>query len=100
MLLSRSSDRKAAGVDRGDKFYEYEEAGVKEYWLIDPPEKAGQFYGIESDGAFISLHCRRTDCFNSRQIKGLCDRCELALARTRCPKKQNFAKGLGTNILA
>jgi Uma2 family endonuclease len=25
-----------SGRDRGDKFYEYETAGVREYWLIDP----------------------------------------------------------------
>src|SRR2546427_2908787 len=27
------------GVDRGEKFYEYEQGGVPEFWLIDPPRK-------------------------------------------------------------
>ncbi len=30
--------------DRGDKFYEYEGAGVREYWLIDPVRKQAEFY--------------------------------------------------------
>lgn len=30
--------------DRGEKFYEYEEAGVREYWLIDPQREQVEFY--------------------------------------------------------
>src|SRR5258706_10444738 len=26
----------SGGTDRGDKYFEYERGGVKEYWLIDP----------------------------------------------------------------
>ncbi len=38
--------------DRGDKFYEYEQAGVKEYWLIDPNRKHVEFYQRGEDGIF------------------------------------------------
>jgi Uma2 family endonuclease len=34
--------------DRGDKFYEYEKGGVKEYWLIDPIRKLAEFYRLEN----------------------------------------------------
>ncbi len=30
--------------DRGKKFCEYEEAGVPEYWLIDPDRERAEFY--------------------------------------------------------
>ncbi|HEY2588426.1 MAG TPA: Uma2 family endonuclease, partial [Tepidisphaeraceae bacterium] len=31
-------------IDRGDKYYEYEAGGVREYWLIDPTRKQAEFY--------------------------------------------------------
>jgi Uma2 family endonuclease len=38
--------------DRGDKFYEYEQAGVREYWIIDSDHKRAEFYRLGSDGAY------------------------------------------------
>lgn len=32
--------------DRGEKFYEYEKAGIKEYWLIDPDREQAEFYRL------------------------------------------------------
>jgi len=40
------------GVDRGDKFYEYEKGGVREYWLLDPDRKQTEFYGLDRDGIY------------------------------------------------
>jgi Uma2 family endonuclease len=34
----------SAARDRGDKFYEYREAGIEEYWLIDPQFEQAEFY--------------------------------------------------------
>jgi Uma2 family endonuclease len=39
------------GQDRGDKYYEYAEAGVLEYWLIDPERSRVEAYRLE-DGAY------------------------------------------------
>ncbi len=36
----------SAGRDRGDKYFEYEQAGIPEYWLIDPQRKEVDFYGL------------------------------------------------------
>jgi Uma2 family endonuclease len=34
--------------DRGTKFYEYEQAGVKEFWLIDHSRQQSEFYQLEA----------------------------------------------------
>jgi len=37
------------GRDRGEKFVEYEAAGVREYWLIDPLRQQAEFYQLGAD---------------------------------------------------
>ena len=39
----------SAARDRGEKFYEYEAAGIPEYWLIDPDRETAEFYRLEGD---------------------------------------------------
>lgn len=43
-LLSPES----VGRDRGDKFYEYAQGGVPEYWLLDPQMEWAEFYRLEN----------------------------------------------------
>jgi len=38
--------------DRGQKFYEYEEAGIPEYWLIDPDRARVEFYQLDTQGRY------------------------------------------------
>ena len=40
--------------DRGDKFYEYESAGVEEYWIVDHERKRAEFYRLR-DGAYETV---------------------------------------------
>ena len=47
-VLSRST----AGVDRGDKYLEYEAGGVPEYWLLDPQRQVAEFYQLDSSGRY------------------------------------------------
>lgn len=47
-IVSPESD----GRDRGDKFVEYEAAGVPEYWLIDPLRNDVIFYTLGADGRY------------------------------------------------
>lgn len=38
--------------DREAKFYEYEQAGVKEYWMLDPVLKQAEFYALGEDEVY------------------------------------------------
>lgn len=42
----------SVGRDRGDKFYEYEQGGIPEYWLIDPQTKRVEFYRLTPGGQY------------------------------------------------
>lgn len=50
-ILSAST----AANDRGVKLEQYERAGVREYWVIDPYGPAGTIFYTLSDGAFVPL---------------------------------------------
>lgn len=51
-LVVEIVSKESAGRDRGEKFYEYEQAGVPEYWLIDPGMKRVEFYQLSSEGQY------------------------------------------------
>lgn len=40
------------GRDRGEKFYEYERAGIPEYWLIDDATQRAEFYQLDEHGRY------------------------------------------------
>ncbi len=42
----------STGRDRGEKFYEYEAAGVPEYWLLDPQTRRAEFYRLDEEGRY------------------------------------------------
>jgi Uma2 family endonuclease len=57
--------------DRGDKYYEYEQAGIREYWLIDPARKQAEFYRLGSDGIYSAVPDGNDGIFRSSVIEGL-----------------------------
>lgn len=57
--------------DTIDKFEEYEAAGVKEYWIINPNQRTANFYGYDENGKYKLLHLSAEGIFESRVIKGL-----------------------------
>lgn len=56
--------------DKGDKFYEYEQAGVREFWLIDPDRKRAEFYTLGEDG-FFNFEVAENGLFQSKVLVGL-----------------------------
>jgi Uma2 family endonuclease len=57
--------------DRGDKYYEYEEGGVPEYWLLDPLRKKAEFYHLGEDGNYAVMPVDENGVFRSRVFDGL-----------------------------
>ncbi|KAB2854441.1 MAG: Uma2 family endonuclease, partial [Anaerolineae bacterium] len=45
----------SAERDYGAKFVEYEAAGVREYWLIDPQRQRAEFHHLTADGVYHRL---------------------------------------------
>jgi Uma2 family endonuclease len=66
-ILSASSRRR----DRGDKYFEYERAGVPEYWLIDPERHLAEFYVLGADGVYEMAFGGRSGRFESSVLPGL-----------------------------
>ena len=59
------------GRDRGDKFYEYEKAGVKEYWLIDYERKQAEFYNLGKNGIYQVSQTDENQIYHSIVLKKL-----------------------------
>lgn len=57
--------------DRVDKFYEYEQGGVREYWLVDPLSKQAEFYLLGGDGSYHAASVGADGEFHSVVLNGL-----------------------------
>lgn len=53
-LVIEIASSSTVGIDRGDKYYEYQEAGVREYWLVDPrlDWQQAEFYRLDDKGRY------------------------------------------------
>ena len=51
--------------DRQEKFNEYEQGGVREYWLIDPRLSEAQFFRLNARGSFDRVAVGRDGTFRS-----------------------------------
>jgi Uma2 family endonuclease len=60
--------RKRDGVE---KFREYEQAGVREYWILDGKKKEAAFYGLGADRAYHALPVDEHNVFHSEVLAGL-----------------------------
>jgi Uma2 family endonuclease len=58
------------GRDRGEKFVEYEAAGVAEYWLIDPLRQQAEFYQLNDQGLYRAAALDADGIYHSHVLTG------------------------------
>ncbi len=58
-------------VDRGVKYYEYEQAAVPEYWLVDPLRERVEAYRLTSGGVYEALDLANPPVLRSDVLRGI-----------------------------
>jgi Uma2 family endonuclease len=61
---SRTRDRKA-------KYHEYQQAGVREYWLVDPIRQHAKFYRLNDEGLYTVMPVGEDGILRSAVLVGL-----------------------------
>ena len=92
-LVVEIVSRDSVGRDRGEKFVEYEEAGVREYWVIDPLREQAEFYRLE-DGRYRLTPLDAGGWYASTAVEGFRLRPDW-LWRDPLPKVLDAARELG-----
>lgn len=69
-LVVEITSPESGGRDRGEKFYEYEAARVREYWLIDPLRQRAEFYQLDTNGLYQLSAVDAAGVYYSRMITG------------------------------
>ena len=57
--------------DEGEKFSEYEQGGVREYWIIDPERTQAAFYQLDAKGIFRPVAPTAQGVYESAVLPGL-----------------------------
>ena len=70
-LVIEVTSPNSRGLDRGVKYVEYEQGGVREYWLIDPERKQAEFYRLGRGGIYRLVPIGDDGVFRSSVVKGL-----------------------------
>ncbi len=60
-----------AGRDWGIKMRDYEQAGVREYWLVNPLVEQVQVYVLGGEGKYVALAPDETGAYRSTVLPGL-----------------------------
>jgi len=69
-LVIEITSPESIGRDRGDKFIEYERAGVAEYWLIDPERRRAEFYRLDAQGLYRLCEPDAQGVYRSQVVEG------------------------------
>jgi Uma2 family endonuclease len=57
--------------DRFVKLAEYQDAGVREYWLVDEPRREAHFYVLNNDGKYRGAPVSANGIYTSTVLPGL-----------------------------
>jgi len=68
-LVIEITDARNRSLDRGDKYREYEMAGIYEYWIVDVDRREVSFYQLMRDH-YEQVAPSDDGCFTSRALKG------------------------------
>ncbi len=69
-LVGEILSPESAARDRGEKFYEHEAAGVREYWLMDPEREWAEFYRQDERGRFRPAFVGREGEYRTDLLSG------------------------------
>lgn len=78
--------------DRGEKYYEYEQAGVKEYWIVDPDRKQVELHVLSPQGIYHPAFVGSEGEYHSTAVEGFWIRVEWLWQR---PPMQKVLKAWG-----
>jgi Uma2 family endonuclease len=69
-LIVEVLSEESTARDRGEKFVDYEAAGVREYWILDPLRELVNLYIVGPDGRFDEFRPNTAGRLRSRALKG------------------------------
>ncbi|MBN1965507.1 MAG: Uma2 family endonuclease [Anaerolineae bacterium] len=55
----------SVAIDHGEKFEEYEAAGVREYWIVDPLREECRFYRLQESGRYATFQPDEADTYHT-----------------------------------
>ncbi len=69
-LVVEVMSAESVGRDRGEKYQEYQAAGVGEYWLVDPEAEWAEFYQLGAEGHYRLVQEGGQGRYESRDVPG------------------------------
>ncbi|HEU0299977.1 MAG TPA: Uma2 family endonuclease, partial [Longimicrobium sp.] len=70
-LVIEVTSSSSRGTDRGDKYYEYEGAGVPEYWITDPERRTVEAYRLTSAGVYQLVDLQNPAVLRAEALPGM-----------------------------
>jgi len=92
----------SVAIDRTAKFYEYQEAGVREYWLIDPRrgKERVDFWVLDAAGSYQPIPIDQDGTYRSKVLPGFWLNVGWLLASEPPDAFLTFARIVGPEVLA